>query len=490
MTHIDGRIQEDSLLFLDTLLSYTPTKVAHDIHKIIPNFLDMISKLRIDSKPGRSLTVNIGSQFTSVKWRARVLHRLKDYLIAYVAHNHIEGSTETLDDKTLLFDFTKMNNYSLFNPVYTQICHVSSSSATTLQDTTPIDEGQKFTEYFDTLMPLLFETWVEICPLSNCKRSLETVVSEDAALLLTHILEVIVVMLVITKHFDHKHPNLNMKKQFSQKYYMLFQKHFINYFPYVAHLKSRQRGGNDSQLEDTIKDTKLMRQNLALCQLYILINPNVNLKRDAQVVMCVINFITMTFSVTSQDSIKMIIMRILQSIFSSEVTNWTKTLPVLESLFNTVVGAYFNENVPRSFKQLLCQLFCKIALNDKLVHYHECNAFNKWLESLPDILLERSITVQTIDMIHKFAVQNNKVFNTVIKQKLLKIIQNLPSIVVSDVDENARAYYKLFSLLYYIKNWDEESLNALENQLLNNEYKNDYGTYIFETLKLRSGGVN
>lgn len=490
MTHIDGRIQEDSLFFLDTLLVCIPTKVAHDFHKIIPNFLDMISKLRVDSKPGRTLTVNLGSQITSVKWRVKVLNRLKDYLMAYVIYNHIEGNTEPLNDTTQIFDSTKMNYFSFFNPVYTQTCHVSCFSAKALQDTTPIDEGQKFTEYVDTLMPLLFETWLEVCPKESSEKNMETVVSEDAALLLTHTLEVFALIWVIIKHFDKKDPNSNIKKQFSQKYRQPYQQHFINSFPYVTNVKSKQRSGNNSHFENNINDPKMVRQNLATCQLFILLNPYVNVKKDERVVLSVVNFIMKTFNSNTLDSVNSIIIRILQSIFSSEVNNWTRTLSVMEPLVNRIISAYFNKDVPSAFKQKIFGLLCKIAMNDNLVHFHNSDAFNNWLKNLPDILLEESITVQTIDIIHKFAVQNNKVFNTVIKQKLLKIVQNLPTIVVSDVDTNSRAYYKLFSLLFYVKHWDEESLNALEKQLLNNMYKNDYGTYIFDTLKLRSVGAN
>ncbi|CAD0201855.1 unnamed protein product [Chrysodeixis includens] len=488
MTHIDGRIQEDSLLFLDTLLVCTPTKMAQDFHKIIPNFLDMISKLRVDSKPGRTLTVNLGSQITSVKWRVKVLHRLKDYLLEYVKYNHIQDSTEPVDDKTHLFDTTKMNHFSLFNPVYIETCPVSCFSSKAIQDTTlPIDEGQKFTEYVDTLMPLLFETWLEVCPNANSERSMETVVSEDAALLLTHALEVVSLIWLLINHFDKKNPNSDIKKQFSQKYRQPYQQHFLNNFPYVTNIRSKQRGGlNNSQLEDTIKDPKMIQQNLEICYLFILLNPYVNLRKETPLAKSVLKYITRTFNSNSQDSVNNVIIKILHTIFSSEVNNWTKTLSIMETLFNRIIWAYFNKDMPSTFKQKIFSLLCKIAMNDKLVHFQKCEAFTNWLANLPDILLEKAITVQTIDIIHKFAVQNTQVFNTVIRGKLLKIIKNLPAIEVSDVDKNGLAYYKLFSILYYIKNWDEDSLNALEIQLLNNVYKNDYGTYIFNTLQLRS----
>lgn len=80
MTHIDISIQEDSLFLLDILLTHTPSLVATHSNKIMENFFDLISKLRVNSKPGRTLTVNLNSKQTTIKWRIKVLNRLKNML--------------------------------------------------------------------------------------------------------------------------------------------------------------------------------------------------------------------------------------------------------------------------------------------------------------------------------------------------------------------------------------------------------------------------
>lgn len=76
MTHIQPRIQEDSLLLMDTYLQHLPQLVLLNRDKIFPQFLDMISKLRSESKPERTLTLSLNKQSTSTKWRTRVLMRL------------------------------------------------------------------------------------------------------------------------------------------------------------------------------------------------------------------------------------------------------------------------------------------------------------------------------------------------------------------------------------------------------------------------------
>lgn len=485
MTHIDVRIQEDSLLFLDTLLACTPTKVAEDFHKIIPNFLDMISKLRVDSKPGRTLTVNLGSQITSVKWRVKVLHRLKDYLNEFVKYNNIQEFKGPVVATTKIFDPSKMNRCSLFNPIYTQNCQLSCFSSKNLQETVPLDEVDKFREYTDTLMPLLFETWLEVCPSVNSEKNTETVISEDAASLLKHTLEVISLIWLLVRHFNIKNASSNIQNGFSQKYRQPYLQHFVNAFPYVTNIRTKQRNAN-AQLEDAITDPKLVTQNLEICQIFIVLNPNINVKNQNKEMMSILNYIQKTFNKNTQAEINDVIIKILHTIFSNDVNNWTRTLSVMDDLFRKIIWAYFNKDISGSFRQKIFSLLCKIALNDKLVHFQESDAYHNWLNNLPDILLEKTVTVQTIDIIHKFAVRNNKTFNMVVRPKLLQIIQNLPKILISDDDINERGYYKLFSLLYYIKKWDDESLDLLRDQLIKNVYDRDYGNFIYETLETRT----
>lgn len=488
MTHIDNRIQEDSLLFLDILLLCTPEKMGKDFYKIIPNFLDMISKLRVDSKPGRTLIVNLDSQITSVKWRVKVLHRLQDFLHKFVEYNNIDKVDKTVAKNTHLFDKTQMNYYSLFNKSYTSVCYVSCFSSRNLHDAVLLDEVEKFKEYIETLMPLLFETWAEVCPNVNSEKNIETVISEDAAILLKHTVEVVSVLWQLVQYLNKKNPNSDIQKIFCIKYRQPFNQHFVHPFPFVTNIRTRQVKTENSPFEDNITDPKLVAQNLEICHLFIMFNPFVNIKSQNREISSVLNYIEKTFNQNTQDNINDVI-KILNTIFSKEVTSWTKTLSVMDALFRKIIWAYFNKDMTNQFKQKIFTLLCNIALNDKLVHFHNSEAYEKWVNNLPDILLEDSITVQTIDIIYKFATRSNKTFNIVVKPKLLSIIENLPKLSVSDATNDSSTYHKLFSLLYWVSNWDSDSLNLLEKQLLDNVYKSDHGNYIFDTLRLKSGGI-
>ncbi|XP_053604352.1 testis-expressed protein 10 homolog [Plodia interpunctella] len=487
MTHIDNRIQEDSLLFLDLLLQCTSQKVAEDFHKILPNFLDMISKLRVDSKPGRTLTVNLGSQITSVKWRVKVLHRLKDYLQKFIDHNEI-GNKVTQIDTIKTFDESKHNIFSLFKPNYTSVCYISSFSAKHSQDVLIVDEAEKFKEYIDTLIPLLFETWLEVCPKANSEKNIETVISEDAASLLKHTLNVFSLIFKLVLYQNKKNPSSKFENYFIQKYKSQFNQSFMEAFPYVTNLRSKQKKVNNLPFEDEVIDPKLVAQNLEISYLFIVLNPNIHLKNQNSEICATLNYIEKTFCQRSNDSVQNYVIMILETIFTQD-NGWTKNSSILEVMFCKLIETYFNQNISNNFKQKIFTLLCKIALNEKLSHFHSCNSFETWLKNLPDILLDESITVQTIDIIHLFSIRNNKIFNAVIKSNLVKVIENLPSIKVSDYNSDTTSYHKLFSILYWIRCWDDVSLTLLEKQLLDNKYKSDYGKYIFDTLRLRTGGI-
>ncbi|CAH2234131.1 jg5832 [Pararge aegeria aegeria] len=488
MTHIDSRIQEDSLLFLDILLLCAPLRVAQDFHRIIPNFLDMISKLRVDSKPGRTLTINLNNQNTSAKWRVKVFQRLQEFLQKYAAYKNVENLGKIKTSGVTVFDVIKPNYYSLFDPINTSNCTVSCFSGKSSENELQIDEIEKFHEYTHTLVPLLFETWFEACPSSKSDKNFETVISEETGQLLKHIIQTLTLLKNLLKYFNTKCPSSHVEKLLLQKYKSKFSQHFMTSFPYVTNMRSRQVSRMDTTGVDTT-DPKLIAVNLELCQLYIAFNPYVNLKNQSNEISLVLGYIEKIFNQSSDSTISAMVINLLNSLFRNEITGWTRTISVLDALFRKIIWIYFNKSMCDTLKQDIFGLLCKITLNENLSHFHSNDAFEMWLKSLPDILLSEKLTVQTVNIIHKFAVTRNDVFNSILKPKLLAIIKNFPKLAIINSDVEPGCYHKLLSIFYWIKVWDNESLNLLEKQLIDNVYKPDHIKYIFDTLRLRSGGI-
>lgn len=486
MTHIDSRIQESSLLFLDVLLQCTPKLIAQDFHKIMPNFLDMISKIKMDSKQGRTLTVNLNSQITSVKWRVKVFHRLQQFLFKFAELNELFKAEQKTDNITHDFNVESRNNFPLFNPIYTSVCSVSCFSPKASNEYLMSDEIENFKSYIETLMPLLFEIWLEACPNAKSDKNIETVLNEDAAVLLKHTLKVISLIWNLVEYFNKKYPSSKIQDIFTKKYRSSFSQHFVTSFPYVTNIRSKSSKPSDTPPEDVITDSKLVTENLEICHLFISINPNINFKKHHVEITSVLKYIEKNFSNQFQDSITETVIKILHTIFSKEVTSWTRTYNVMESLFRKIIYSYFNENLSNIFKQQIFGLLCKVAINNNLVNFHTNDAYETWLKNLPDILLNESINTETVDILFKFAVTNNKVFNSVVKHKLKEIINNLPNINIYD-SQNDRSYCKLLSLLYWVNVWNDDSFNLLVSKIMANEFKSDYNKYILDMLKCRSG---
>lgn len=488
MTHIDSRIQEDSLLFIDILLLCTPERIAKNFHKIIPNFLDMISKLKVDSKPGRTLTVNLDSQITSVRWRVKVLYRLQEFLNKYIECNNINSFEKDVKQVNAKFDAKRVNSYPLLNPSYTSVCQLQSVyDQSSSSNESSLDDVEKFKAYINTLMPLLFETWLEVCPNSNREANIETVINDDAAGLLKYSLQVISSLWELVNYLNKRNPSSNLAHFFCQKYRQSFTQHIFQSFPYVTNLRRGNKVATSEVFEHAIVDSKLVLENLQICKLFIAFNPNVNVKTQNVLITSLLNYVERMFNQTSQDNVNNAVAKILHTIFSNEITNWTKDASIMDGLFRKLVWAYFNQEISSTFRQKIFALLCQIALNAKLTHFHTSEAYEKWVSNLPDILLEGTVTVETINIILKFATSNNKVFNSVIMPKLFAIVTNLPKIKVAESSDTN--IYKLFSLLYWIKCWDNDSLNLIEKQLVENSYRSNYGKFIFDTLKLRSAGI-
>jgi pre-rRNA-processing protein IPI1 len=87
MTHIYEDIQADSLQILDLLLDHFPGLVVSNSNQILPNFIEQISRSKLDTKRGSSaLSINPNLKMASHKWRAKVLTRLHKLLSAILGN--------------------------------------------------------------------------------------------------------------------------------------------------------------------------------------------------------------------------------------------------------------------------------------------------------------------------------------------------------------------------------------------------------------------
>lgn len=101
------------------------------------------------------------------------------------------------------------------------------------------DDGQKIKKYVELLMPILFETWMEVRPAKlNSNKSTadfddeDVSISNEAAFTLNTTVEIIEQLLELIQMCDLDVNNDDLTKWFRRKYSQEFSNQFINGFPY------------------------------------------------------------------------------------------------------------------------------------------------------------------------------------------------------------------------------------------------------------------
>jgi len=281
MTHINPNIKEDSLLFLDVLAQNCGNVLANNTHKILPNFLGMICRLHNDIKPGQQLKTVLNSKNTNTKWRIKVLERLANIFTSFVYHEKHCRSTK-------LNTFSKIvaREYTRYVPIYSN--RPIQGEVNFNKDLNPITnctEGilpmEEFVKYIDLLMPLISDIWLEICPDEKIENSRETTISNEAAVLLTYIVKII---LSITEYIDlleQDHDIEHMKHWFRDIFHNAYIQNFLSRFPYNKMKQlNTPRGKRQIDFSQMEFDEKCLLQNLALCQIHIWFISMMNRKKQ------------------------------------------------------------------------------------------------------------------------------------------------------------------------------------------------------------------
>lgn len=246
MTHINVTIQEDSLFMLDNLLLYAPDLVAANSNKIFMGFLDMISKLSDESKSERTLSVNLSSKITSVKWRSKVLDRLLGMLKVMVGakrsgkklvnDNEVIG-TLTLKSETKTSSFQTMY-YSEMKPMYFPVIRsylnkncvlpvVFDKKTRTSNGPQQLDEQESIQKYAELLIPLIIETWMEVRPPNS-----EPDISNEAAFTLKISLEIVDKIHELVLLWCKEENNDSLILWFRETWNKEFCSNFMSGFPY------------------------------------------------------------------------------------------------------------------------------------------------------------------------------------------------------------------------------------------------------------------
>lgn len=247
MTHLNQGIQEDSLLLLDLMLEHTPNLVAKYHEKIFEYFLDLISKMRSESKPGRTLSVNLGKKTTNVKWRCRVLERLANILRCINEHAIGEQEKRVCPEVDLTGHFKADYEEAVHVNAQRSFLEDKNSLAFLFQTdygAAQVDADKDQTgirKCNELIIPLLNESWLETRP-ESCEKGPELIVDKEAATTLFLITSVMTELWGITVTGDSTYGHDVLQNWFRDTFAKDFYQLYLTDFPHrFQQFDSRQQ---------------------------------------------------------------------------------------------------------------------------------------------------------------------------------------------------------------------------------------------------------
>ncbi|KAF2899641.1 hypothetical protein ILUMI_06533 [Ignelater luminosus] len=453
MTHIKRNVQEDSILVLDAYLEHAPMLIFKYFDKLFDSFLSLISKLRTDSKLSRTISDNLNSKLTSIKWRIKVLRRLQLLLKIYIDENN--RFTEQKKSNCVIVHESQVNCHI---PISTglEIYPLGVLNSSSIKE---IDSNDKLT-YAEILIPLLYETWAEVAPLisTGSRQNGATILQLEAASVLSCITNIYYLLWKLTKLQTNKN-NKEVIRVFLLKNHQRFMSHLLNQYPYYQHGNRKQAITKDMKLLELNMDAKCVNENLLIAYMFAVLYrtfPSQFYITKAQEILNYLEICLINRSYVPNKSIQILI-SVLRVIFFENSKNWSgKNIGVTGLLDNVV---HFHDHLPieNPGKIQTFNLLCDII---QLQHVRS-KAYEKWLYSLPLLLCKSKISAHMVDTLSDLTRQINRQFLYSFKEKLPSVLDNLTAIEITDKEDDLYPHHlKIVNMFRYLP-LDEEDLQLL-----------------------------
>lgn len=142
------------------------------------------------------------------------------------------------------------------------------------------DEGDRMKRYAELLMPLVFETWMEVRPTAK-SRDDDIQISNEAAYTLKTILEIIEKLYELMQFWDRDVNNNDLTNWFKRKYNKDFCLNFLAAFPYEQGdgFKGSKRKSKGTATEQEVHESggqKCNQQNLNIAYIFCSMNVQVS----------------------------------------------------------------------------------------------------------------------------------------------------------------------------------------------------------------------
>lgn len=457
MTHIDPNIKEDSLLFLDVLVQNCSSILAKSSDKVLPNFLDMISRMHTETKPGRQLTITLNSKNTSVKWRIKVLERLSNMLGSVINYKKLEKA-QHYTSVTKVIHVTEETKYI---PLHRQISDedykIKFDDFVNFENNTKEKsvDADELIKYISVLMPLMFDSWIEVCPEEKITKVSEMIISNEASYLLKHIVVIIQLIIEYIDIIDND-GHLNIKTWFQRSFQSVFIKNLFSKFPYTKMKtieKFRKRQEDFSELE---MSEKCLEQNLAICQIYTWFTSVTRTfstihKLDKKYCKYVVDYVNerITNWASSDNLALPQLNKLLRTLFFKGSKVWYASNITMEPVLKTIINAS-SYQPKRELQAHLYNIITDIMLDHTLIELQSEHVFKEFVSILPNLLLRPSIHESMIQMINRAVLRHRKWMQDVLVEKQDVIIANAKIIQIIGTEDEKRSRLMICNLFYFL----------------------------------------
>uniref|UniRef100_A0A182MC05 Pre-rRNA-processing protein Ipi1 N-terminal domain-containing protein n=1 Tax=Anopheles culicifacies TaxID=139723 RepID=A0A182MC05_9DIPT len=492
MTHIQSRIQEDSLLLLDVLLQHLPELIVANRDKILPQFLDMISKLRTESKPGRTLTINLDKQSTSTRWRVKVLSRLTEILKILIDSKAIKKETMDTHDEishpTVDADnpfASKVSDYQPNKPVpinydfdgtapmflplhkrhlYT-ICPMDvlfrKSSGTDKDQSLGdrIDDGRKLKMYVEMLMPVLLESWLEVRPVGTGSDAVqEHALTQEAAATLELLMAIFIQLWELIVQYSKETNNDDMKQWFREEYSTKFSTHILGGFPYYQSGTEAKSQGKRSKttapiIPEKTVDDHCYRHNFNICFFYCCLHEQFRGgKKKSQAYTKIVEYVkrcVLNWKFRGAEATNLLLQVLRYMLLDTDCMSVNQET---RALLQTLLEVYITAKLPQDIRNRILLLFCDIiVLNDSLWRRYGQELFTLWLKMLPNLLCKPTIDLVVLKALLCLGQRGNVPFLEVLETNAKQIVANLGTIRVTNELNPGEGFILICNLLFYIR---------------------------------------
>ncbi|XP_011496792.1 PREDICTED: testis-expressed sequence 10 protein homolog [Ceratosolen solmsi marchali] len=453
MTHINQNIMEDSLLFLDILIQYCSNFLASNGHKILLYFLDMISKLQIQAQPGRQLITKLNSKNTSIKWRIKVLNSLQHFMLSIV--NNRKCIQKSLPIYSSKVHYVKDND---FFPIYSsnslQTCSINFEDIRTYKKLNRFVDLDSLQNYIDSLMPLMLDSWLEVCPKQYGSVNIQRSISTEAVSLLKCITSIIQSTIEYIKLLERERGTWLSSIWYKNKFQNVFIKNLFLEFPYVQQKCDVQIG--KSQEDSTVNSSEnCLEQNLTLCYIYIwftTIHNNTKIDNlDKHLSLIILQFIIDKLDNWTDSQVFAVscLTKVLRILLIEANEIWYKNNISLGGVLKSLINAYLHQT-SHDFQMQLFMILTEITVDHNLTYLHSEDTFKDFIKSLPALLLKKKINNSTIRMLNKVVLQYRDWIQHELKENHDSIIENAKTIEIIDSDDERNSRLMICNLFYFM----------------------------------------